>query len=379
MKLLLDCTPLHSGGGIQVAIAFLDGLRHRDDIAWMAIMSEDMKSKLPDMHRGLDRIIALRKESAVDFIRLRRTLSRLEHQYRPDIVFTVFGPAYFRPQAPHLVGFALPNLIYPHDGVLASLDGPLQRIIDVLRCTLLRQADHLVVETETVRTRLIDRLGIEDRKVSVIGNCVNPLLLNFTPSDLPDRARFEILTPAAYYPHKNLEIIPAVAAALKRLDPAFDFIFRLTLDPASRPWRHIEAQARRFEVAGQVTTLGNLSLPALAKAYNAASAVFLPTLREASTAVYPESFYFGRPLITSDIDFARELCGDAAIFVPPMIPAVIAESILTMHRDPVRVAHLVEAGKKRLACAYPSSHDKFCAQIDLLQKVRTSGKTVPPI
>jgi glycosyltransferase involved in cell wall biosynthesis len=196
---------------------------------------------------------------------------------------------------------------------------------------------------------------------------------------LPDRARFEILTPSAYYPHKNLEIIPAVAAELTHQDPTLDFVFHLTLDPASEPWQRIQASAESMGVGQRVQTSGILPLPELAKAYQTASAVFLPTLREASTAVYPESFYFGRPLITSDIDFARELCGDAAIFVPPMIPAVIAESILTMHRDPVRVAHLVEAGKKRLACAYPSSDDKFCAQIDLLQKVRTSGKTVPPI
>lgn len=369
MRLLIDCMPLTGGGGVQVAIAFLNNLHYCSDVAWQAVVPEKIKTAIPAHLKSDLRLLFLRKSVQADRLWLSVKLTSLEKAFAPDVVFTVFGPAYFHARAPHVVGFALPNLIYARDSTVASPTRQLEHILDLLRCTSFRKADHLVVETQTVQDRLAKRLAIDAARISVIANSVNPLL-ETNPCQLNTKAnKFSILVPSAHYRHKNLEIIPFVAAEMKRIDPKLDFEFKLTLGSDSAPWRLIAASAENQGVRDNLTTLGVVPIVELGRAYASCSAVYLPTLREASTAVYPESFHFKRPLVTSDLDFARELCGDAAAFVPPLDAAATAGILLKVAHRPEYASQLVEAGKKQLDNTYLSASEKFVQQLNLLYAV----------
>jgi len=373
MKALIDCTALSAGGGVQGAIALLVNLRRQRDVAWIAVVPTSLTPPLPPELTADDRVLYVRKRNNADRVFLSYKLRRVEAAFAPDVVFTVGGPAYFRARAPHLVGFALPHLIYAPDGPLAR-PSLFERFRDWLQRNALRRSDHLVVQTETVRRRLAHLLNIDPHRISVIGNCVNPVLTRHAKGEAPASGRFGFLIPSTYYPHKNLEITAPVAATMRRLDPNLDFEFRFTLDATSVHWGKLIGEARQHGVADRLIALGTLNLNELARAYRAASAVFLPTLREASTAVYPESFFFGRPLATSDMDFARELCGPAALFVPPLDAKATARSLVELARSPELQARLVVAGKHQLAKAYPDPAEKFAMQLDLLAKLSARTK-----
>ena len=165
-----------------------------------------------------------------------------------------------------------------------------------------------------------------------------------------------------------------MAAVLRQLQPSFDFVFRFTLSEASREWQAILADAARFGVGDRLVTLGVLRVSELAAAYRDACAVYLPTLREISSAVYPESFFFRRPLITTDMDFARELCGDAALLVEPRNPVAAASALLSLAPSPELAGGLVAAGEQRLLASYPTPGDKFEMQIDLLARAAATGR-----
>jgi glycosyltransferase involved in cell wall biosynthesis len=374
MKLLIDCMPLHSGGGVQVATAFLDGLLRQPDVDWLAVAPLTVAPLIPKhllavSHRW--RFHA--KAGIVDILRASFSLQKIESALSPDVVFTIFGPAYFRAKAPHLVGFALPNLIYDRPQHLAQTASMKTIAADGIRRHLVRKADHIVVETETVRGLLKSRMSIPADRISVIGNSVNPLLTKAPARPSPKDPPFAILIPSAYYPHKNLEVVPAVAAALARRAPALAVEFRLTLPAQSTHWQAIACDAAARGVKAQVITLGALDFDQLITAYHAASAVFLPTLREASTAVYPESFHFRRPLITSDLEFAHELCGDAALFVPPRDPEAIASQIERLAQHQHLRETLTARGAARLETSYPSAEDKFAQQMSLLAEIAQAG------
>lgn len=380
MKLLVDCVPLSTGGGVQVAVSFLTNLRRQTDVVWHAVLPETLAPQLPAEIAADARLTFLPKGRRLRRLSLVTKLRRAEEAFGPDVVFTVFGPAYFRARAPHVVGFALPNLIYERTRPLPPATYS-TRLLDWVRCILLRRADHIVVETEIVRQRLAPRLRIDAKRISVIGNSINPMLerhgedFNDTGTTAGLGSRFTVFTPSAYYPHKNLEIIPRVAAALHRQDPNLDFEFRLTLAQDSAEWRRLTADAHSMGVGARIVTLGVLDAPGLACAYEAASAVFLPTLREASTAVYPESFFFRRPLVTSDLDFARELCGEAALFIPPLQPEQIASCLIELAQSADLRSKLVEAGKRQLTRGYPSAAEKFSMQLKMLSHVaRRAGE-----
>jgi glycosyltransferase involved in cell wall biosynthesis len=378
MKLLVDCIPLSAGGGVQVAVSFLTNLRRQSDVVWHAVLPDALAPQLPAEIAADTRLTFLPKGRGLRRLLLVTKLRRIEETFGPDVVFTVFGPAYFRARAPHVVGFALPNLIYKRSGPIPPATFSI-RLADWVRCILLRRADHIVVETETVRQRLAPRLGIELKRISVIGNSINPMLERHI-EDISDAgtatqpgSSFTIFAPSAYYPHKNLEVIPRVAAAMHRQDPNLDFEFRLTLATDSAEWRRLTADAHSMGIGARIVTLGVLDAPSLARAYQDSSAVFLPTLREASTAVYPESFFFRRPLVTSDLDFARELCGEAALFVPPFEPERIAQCLMELAQSADLRSKLVEAGQRQLVRAYPSAAEKFSMQLAVLSQV-ASGK-----
>ena len=370
MIILVDCTPLSCGGGIQVAIAFLINLNKTSDVIWRAVVPEALGPFFPLELRSDSRVIFLPKKSHMDRISLRNALRKLESAISPDVVFTVFGASYFRARAPHVVGFALPNLIY----------GPIGRptlrrsVVNWLHASSLRTADLLVVETETVRRRLAARLGFDPSRIAVIGNSVNPLLLIASAAAAPMSGRFRILIPSSYYTHKNLEITPAVAAVMRRVNPDLDFEFQFTLDPSSNHWKEIMRLAARLGVAHYLVTLGVLPLARLAGAYRDASAVFLPTLLEASTAVYPESFYMKRPLVTSNMDFALELCGDAALFAPPRDADALARQLIHLAQNRELRERLIAAGERQLALNYPGPDEKFAMQMEALKSAIETRK-----
>jgi glycosyltransferase involved in cell wall biosynthesis len=265
------------------------------------------------------------------------------------------------------VGFALPNLNYTRDGAPTGANH-LTPLTDAIKRALLRQADYFIVETGTVRNLLSEKLDIPHERITIVPNGLNPLLAAYAPTPAPKIGPFVILVPAAYYPHKNLEIVPEVAKALSSMTPGMPFEFRLTLNPASKQWQFIADKAARLDVDDHVRTVGILDMDALSLAYRAANAVFLPTMREASTAVYPESFHFERPIVTSDMEFARELCGDAAVFCNPRNAWALANGLKKIMCDPDYGAQLVKAGTRRLIDAYPVSEERFKRQMAVLER-----------
>jgi glycosyltransferase involved in cell wall biosynthesis len=373
MRVLVDCVPILAGGAIQVAIGVLSGLSRQSAISWNAIVPAAIRDALPTELAHDPRVIQVNRRSQADRIWLTNRLHRLEREFAPDVVFTVFGPPFFRSRAPQLAGFALPHLIYARDALMPQ-ETFKDRLGDLLRRALLRRADHLVVETETARVRLARCLGVPPTRISVIPNSFNPLLERGAEMDAPPPGPFAVLIPSAYYWHKNLEIVPHVAAEMGRLDPGLDFVFRLTLDPASPEWLAIAGTAHKLGVENRVSTLGVVKITALGRAYADASAVYLPTLREVSSAVYPESFFFRRPLVTTDMDFARELCGNAAALVAPRDPAAAAERLIALARSPGLRMQLVKAGERQLAAGYPTPAVKLQMQLELLAQVAAGAK-----
>jgi SAM-dependent methyltransferase/glycosyltransferase involved in cell wall biosynthesis len=372
LKVLVDCVPLTVGGGVQVAIGLLAGLKGQSGVLWGAVVPRAMRPALPPALAEDRRITFVNRRFQPDRVWLTPLLHEIERGVAPDVVFTVFGPSFFRPYAPHLVGFAMPHLIYDREA-----DMPAQTLVgrtgDRLRCLLFRQADHLVVETAAARARLAARLAIDLARISVIPNSPNPLLSRLPDEPVTPGGPFVILIPGAYYAHKNLEIVPTVAAAMRRLAPNLRFVFRFTLPVEAPEWRRIRADAERQGVGDRLATLGIVRITDLARAYRDASAVYLPTLREVSTAVYPESFLFRRPLVTTDMDFAHDLCGEAALLVPPRDAGVTAARLVELAGSPQLAARLITAGERQLAAGYPTPEGKFNMQLELIAKVAEAG------
>jgi glycosyltransferase involved in cell wall biosynthesis len=281
-----------------------------------------------------------------------------------DAVFTLFGPAYVRFDAPHLCGVA--DGWITHAGRVAySQLGSWQRKVEALlrmgyKGYWYRQANAWVVEADVARRGLIRRWRVRPDKVFVVPNtCGDGYFAVKSEMRRPgpgERLRIGCLS--AYYVHKNLELIPEVARALRAVRPALDFEFVLTLPGECEGWREIERRATSAGVSRYIRNVGPVRVADGPAFYEACHMVFLPTVLETFSANYPEAMAMKRPMVTTDLPFARDACGDAAEYFEPLNPHGAAAGILLLVDSEKRWRELVLAGERRLA-ALPRSAERL--------------------
>lgn len=320
-------------------------------------------SNLPDLH-----VFA---SSPARDLGSRRKLSRLERSLQPDGVFTFAGPAYVRFSAPHLLGCTNPWVTHPTWQAYRTTAFPHQWMYKVLQAVYSRywigRADAWVVQTETARRGLCRRLRIPWEKTAVIPNTCGTVYLAQPPDtrDATASGKWRMLCFAAPYPHKRLDLIPFVAQALGSLEPNLAFEFVLTLPAQCAIYRHVMRSARTLGVADRIVNAGPVAVADGPELYKSCNTCLMPTVLETFSATYPEAMAMGVPLVTTDLGFAREVCGDAALYFEPNDVQSAAAQLQLLIRDPARRRHLIAEGKRVLS-RLPSPSAQYARYTDLL-------------
>jgi glycosyltransferase involved in cell wall biosynthesis len=210
-----------------------------------------------------------------------------------------------------------------------------------------RLATHVIVISEWVRDRVIERLELAPDRVHAIHLGVDHD--RFTPDPAVARESF-LYYPARPWPHKNHERLFAAFAALHRERPEL----RLVLtgaghDPAALP--------------EGVETRGDASLDERISLYRRAAAVVFPSLYEGFGLPPIEAMACGCPVATSRAGSLPEVVDDAAVLFDPYgtesIAAGIAEAL-------DRASELTSRGLERAASftwdATARAHDTVYAR-----------------
>jgi glycosyltransferase involved in cell wall biosynthesis len=156
--------------------------------------------------------------------------------------------------------------------------------------------------------------------------------------------KVRLLAFAAAYPHKNLAILPEIAANLRSLVPTLDFEIVITIptdDPLSS---EIADRSKRLGVADHVVNQGPVAVADGPALYQSCNICLLPTLLEVFTATYPEAMAMGLPIVTTDLDFARNICGEAALYYRPQDARHAAETIVQLLANGATWLNLVTNG-----------------------------------
>ena len=280
--------------------------------------------------------------------RVQRELSLIENMVRPDCVVSTSGPSYWRSKAPHLIGFNRPLFIYPESPYLNQLRfGKKVKLAAQrwLHCYYFRRnADALIVQTDDVNERV--RKLLRTDLVFTVTNNYNGWYDNppIHPDRLPEKAdnNFRLLTPTSYYPHKNLELIPEIIEAMPEwLRKRVEFVLTLTRKEYND---HISSK-----YLPQIHLIGSVPPPECPSLYAECDAMFMPTLAECFSASYPEAMKMGKPIITTDLGFARNICNNAALYFTPCDARSAAIQIEQLIDNPTLQQKLRQLGKQQLA------------------------------
>jgi len=380
-KVLLNATSVVVGGGIQAAVSFIRHvLEHDTGLRWQFALSAVVARQLEQFGASSHALEATVFERSPGRDRgTRRALRELERQTMPDVVFTFFGPAYVRFRAPHLCGVG--NGWVTHATAMAySTLGSVRKSVQVFlqgvyRGLWYRAADRWLVEEQSARRGLSRRFAIPAERIAVISNgCADHYRIAGQASPLLEPSeRFRLLTFAAYYVHKNIEIIPMAAAELARRGLGDKFEFVTTIRNDEPALARINATARQLGVTKMINNVGPVDLIDGPRLYESCDAVFMPSLLETFSATYPEAMAMGLPIITTDLDFARGICGDAAVYYRPKDARAAADAICRVHGSRELHDRLVEEGRRRLL-RFPEARAKNGAIVDLIRDMVQQGR-----
>lgn len=354
MKILINASIIKRGGGLQVVHSLINELSRFPKNQYCVLMSSNVEQILKSYDFPDNFVFYLVPSSPAKIISRQQTLKRIrqiEKHFNPDVVFTVFGPAYWKPKAPHLCGYAIPHFIYPESPFFAQISQYATLkwgILKYLKFFFFKnESEFFVTETVDVANRLSTQLNVSRDKIFIVANAYNSIF------DEPDRwaniegtfpdqeLGYKLLTVSANYPHKNLQIIPAVIDYLTDRYPNFSFTFLLSLTEneigklTPRQKKHI-----RF--------LGSVHLEECPPLYRKVDALFLPTLLECFTVSYLESMRSDTPILTSDLPFAHDICKGAAVYFDPLDPQDIGENIVALAKDHHKQKDLIARGRVRL-------------------------------
>jgi glycosyltransferase involved in cell wall biosynthesis len=154
-------------------------------------------------------------------------------------------------------------------------------------------------------------------------------------------ARF-VLAVGAHRPHKNF---PVLVRALAGLPEELSLVVVGQGDPRFRGLPEaLTALAGELGVAARVLLVPEVDDDLLPAVYRAATLVAFPSVAEGYGLPALEALAAGVPLLVSDIPVLAEVCGEAAVRVPPDDPAAWATAITALLADPADARRRVEAG-----------------------------------
>lgn len=279
-------------------------------------------------------------------------LPRLVRDFQPDVIWGLGNMGLKVPPAPQAILFHQPQMIYEtryqRDEVLRArlaYATAKRRLKAALPATGL-----IFCQTEVAAQRFRRYMGYRGR-IAVMPNAVSE-----AARDSRQRERPAALQPLAnkqvlfcltrYYAHKNLEIL--VEVFRRYADDLRDFAVVFTVQGDQHPHApRFLASLRAPAVRDHLLNVGPVTQEALPAYYGASAGLILPTLLESFSGTYLEAMEFGRPILTSDLDFARVVCGPAALYFDPFEPASIRDALVRFSASPTLRETLVEEGAHR--------------------------------
>ncbi len=249
--------------------------------------------------------------------------------YSIDKVVSLGNIAFPAKGRPHLLYLQIPHIVYPESVVWQRMDWKSflrNSIMDQVIALYLRHATTYAVQTPVMRTRFCHRFNLSEERVKIIPNAALPKAFNPENSRQPfkDAKPYKFLFLSKWYAHKNFECLLPLAQLIKERNLPVQISLTIEKSESAGAAMLLES----IEQAGLqqiITNLGNIFMSEVGDTILAHDTIFLPSLLESFSGVYAEALAYGRPIFTSNYDFATSLLEQCAFYFDPLKPEHIAD------------------------------------------------------
>lgn len=211
--------------------------------------------------------------------------------------------------------------------------------------TTLNYVDVLMPQTEIAKARLESKYKLKN--LLVIPNAVNLSVVGLESNiDVQKHDKFVFYYLTHYYPHKNIEALLDFADQFRDILTGCKII--LTLDETNKNVQRLLTIIEIAELSDLVVNVGPIEFSNIASFYDTVDALIMPSLLESFSGSYVEAMSRGKCILTSDRDFAKSVCGEAALYFDPLNSRSIMMAVKKLLSSQTVRTKLVENGKKRL-------------------------------
>lgn len=240
---------------------------------------------------------------------------------------------------------------------LGNLRPPLQRR---LQNAVLRLADYVTVNTQTVADTLTRAGVVQPNRIVVVPNGVDLTRFSGTPAEVRPGSRARIGTLSVLRPEKGLADFVRAAGHVIARRPEARFV--IWGDGPVRP--ELDRLIRESGLSDRVTLAGATLQPEAA--LRELDIFVLPSLSEACSNALLEAMVAGRAVIATRVGGTPAVIEHDVngLLVPPGDPLALAHAIVRLIEEPGLAAALAAQAQRRVAAEF--GLDRMLARIDAL-------------
>jgi len=276
-------------------------------------------------------------------------MPKLLKNYNIDSILNI-GAIAIPTNIPQLYLFQWAYAVYPNSIVWKRMDikNYLSRKIKLFVFTkYIKYATAIIAQTKTMKKKL--EFIYKLKNVEIVPNAVSlkningGKLFNF---NLP-KDKIKLLYLTYYYSHKNLEIFLPLAKKIKKMSLPYCIITTIA------PTQHKRAKEFLNNVKNEklddiILNIGPVTMANVPSLYSQCDALLMPTLLETYGLPYVEAMYHQKTIFTSNLDFAKDVCGEAAFYFDPLdVNSILSSIKFAFKNNNIRIKKIKE-GKEKL-------------------------------
>jgi glycosyltransferase involved in cell wall biosynthesis len=350
IRLFINALAASAGGGLTYVRNVLPQFAARDDVRVTVLLNSDLRTQRPNS--GQVSIIEQEPPGGVAarFWFEQRRLPQLVRQACADVLLSTGNFALWNSPVPQIL--LSRNALYTSQDFLRDLRsrGDYKIWLDTeLKAEFarwsIRQADVTVAPSRAFANQLRDWTGVEVKAIHH-GFDSDSFFAEQTP--LPETARraldasdgaLRLLFVSHYNYYRNFETLFRALALLRdRLAPRrVCLILTCKLRSDSNPGSYSADSAahlvQQLGLTESVIELGSIPYGLLHHVYRASDIYVTAAYAESFAHPLVEAMSSGLAIVAADTEVHREICGESALFFPPMSPRALAGQVCRFVQD----------------------------------------------
>ena len=315
MRVFVNCSNLTSGGGLTVGLGVISALYNLNSDNEFVVFIPNVSDYQSFESTESIKIIKNTNEGVLSKLFLEWSLAKLLKKEKCDAVLSLTNYA-----IPVKISQSLllhwPYAVYPENEIWQNMSSLnlLKRKVRLFKLKyLLPYSNKLIVQTEVMKKRarmhLVPKKQIDviTSSVGFLGDNINQSLLTQIEK-LREEGNKVFLCINEYYEHKNLEILIPLAKKIQESGLKIKFITTIEKDIFKTRFHNVD------DVVVNVERVSRTETKSL---FKACDALFFPSLLETFGIPLVEAQDVGLPIYVADLDYAKTVCGDNAIFFNP--------------------------------------------------------------